>query len=83
MPLRKYIKTCDDELSAVVLCLSGAEMSGTQFFCFRMHFCHKAPTSDIDAPPSGLAPPQREILDPPLILYVFDTTGFAFDQFKD
>ena len=26
MPLRKYIKVCDDELSAVVLCLNDAKM---------------------------------------------------------
>ena len=39
---------------------------GTQFFHFRIHFCRKAPMSEVHAPPNGSTPPLREILDPPL-----------------
>ena len=37
---------------------SGGAPNGTQFFRFRIHFCQKAPVSEVG--------PQREILDPPL-----------------
>ena len=30
---------------------------GTQFFRFRMHFCQKAPTSEVHSPPNGSTPP--------------------------
>ena len=30
---------------------------GTQFFCFRIHFHQKVPTSEVHAPPNGCTPP--------------------------
>ena len=42
-----------------------APPNGIQFFCFCMRFCQKAAASEVGAP-NGSAPPQREILDPPL-----------------
>ena len=36
-----------------------------QFFHFCICFCRKVPTSEVGAPP-----PQREILDPPLVMEV-------------
>ena len=37
------------------------------FFCFRICFHRKVYVSEVGAPPNGSAPPQQEILDPPLI----------------
>ena len=39
---------------------------GTKFFRFCIHFCQKAPTSEVHTPSNGSMPPLREILDPPL-----------------
>ena len=39
--------------------------NGTQFIRFHIHFHQKAPLSEVGAPP-----PQREILDPPLLGHV-------------
>ena len=50
-----------------------------QFFRFHIHFCQKAPTSEVSAPP----PPQWEILDLPLVclqLLTFDTDKSGFNQ---
>ena len=43
--------------------------NGTKFFHFHMHYCRKAPMSEVGAPTpeTGRRPPQQEILDPPLI----------------
>ena len=46
--------------------LAHATPYGTQFFCFRIHFHQKAPTSEVHAPPNGCTPPLWEILDLPL-----------------
>ena len=41
---------------------------GTKFFHFHIHFCQKAPTSEVHTHPNGSMPPLWEILDPPLTL---------------
>ena len=33
---------------------------GTKFFRFHIHFCQKAPTSEVHAPPNGSTPPYRK-----------------------
>ena len=43
---------------------------GTQFFCFRIHFCRKVPASGPMLPPHGSTPRLWEILDPPLLTYI-------------
>ena len=45
---------------------AGAPPNRINFFRFRIHFCQKVYVSEVGAPPNGFAPPQREILDPPL-----------------
>ena len=40
---------------------------GTKFFYFRIHFCQKAPMSEVHTPPKGSTAPLWEILDPPLL----------------
>ena len=37
----------------------GPSPNGTQFFCFHINFCQKAPASDI-VTPTGLAPPNEK-----------------------
>ena len=47
--------------------------TGIQFFCLCICFCHKAPDLRL-APPQRLGappPPQRKILDPPLIVQTY------------
>ena len=58
---------------------------GTQFFCFHIHFHHKAPASGphLPPPPNGsMAPPLREILDPPLFTVFILNTMVCYDMFS-
>ena len=41
------------------------------FFRFHIHFCPKVYTSEVGDPPTGRRPPQREILDPPLVTFIY------------
>ena len=41
-------------------------------FHFRIHFHRKVYVSEVGAPPNGSVPPQREILDLPLVNEIYD-----------
>ena len=51
-------------------CRRHAPPNGIQFFYFCTHFHRKVPTSEVGAPQWLGAPPQREILDPSLLLVI-------------
>ena len=55
------------------------------FFRFCIRFCQKVYASEVGTPPTGRRPPQREILDPPLVrtgldnrLEMINKDGYSF-----
>ena len=44
-----------------------APPQGSRFFCFNIQILRNIATSGVGTPPMRLAPPLREILDPPLL----------------